>query len=156
MPQVIDHIDAIARKKKRAVLYLEFHPASTFHSQVIETDEDHDLYMESKHRISDYKYEKDAVRDEIIENLNRLGVSWVECGPIASESGFSSYKGQIYLDVPMDDDLPLYHELNDYLEYPNGEMRFPTVRFYYLALEVAMQNAHHDEPGFWETWAENF
>jgi hypothetical protein len=56
----------------------------------------------------------------------------------------------------MDADLPIYHELNDYLEYPNGEMRFPTVRFYYLALEAAMQNAYHDEPGFWETWAENF
>jgi hypothetical protein len=156
MPQVIDHIDAIARKKKRAVLYLEFHPASTFRSQVIETDEDHDLYLESKHRISDYKYEKDAVRDEIIENLNRLGVSWVECGSIASECGFSSYKGQIYIDVPMDVNLPIYRELNDYLEYPNGEMRFSTVRFNYLTLEVAMKNAHHDEPGFWETWADNF
>jgi hypothetical protein len=127
-----------------------------FHSQVIETDEDHDLYLESKHRISDYKYEKDAVRDEIIENLNRLGVSWVECGSIASECGFSSYKGQIYIDVPMDVNLPIYRELNDYLEYPNGEMRFSTVRFNYLTLEVAMKNAHHDEPGFWETWAENF
>jgi hypothetical protein len=123
---------------------------------VIETDEDHDLYLESKHRISDYKYEKDAVRDEIIENLNRLGVSWVECGSIASECGFSSYKGQIYIDVPMDVNLPIYRELNDYLEYPNGEMRFSTVRFNYLTLEVAMKNAHHDEPGFWETWADNF
>ena len=156
MPQLIDHIDAIARKKQRAVLYLEFHPAPTFHSQGIKTDEDYDLYMESKQRISNYKYEEDAVRDQIIENLSRLGVSWVECGSIASESGFSSYKGQIYLDVPMDVDLPFYHELNNYLEYPNGEMRFSTVRFYYLPLEVAMKNAHHDEPRFWETWAKNF
>jgi hypothetical protein len=70
IPQVIDRIDAIARKKQRAVLYLEFNPAPTFHSQMIETDEDHDLYLESKHRISEYKYEKDSVRDEIIENLN--------------------------------------------------------------------------------------
>lgn len=156
MPQAINHIDAIARKKQRAVLYLEFHPATTFHSRVIETDEDHDLYLESKHHISDYKYEKDAVRNEIIENLNRLGVSWVECGPIACESGFSTYKGQIYLDVPMDVNLPIYYELNNYLEYPNGEMRFPTVRFYYLPLEVAMKNVHHDKPGFWGRWAENF
>jgi hypothetical protein len=35
MPQVIDHIDAIARKKKRAVLYLEFHPASTDRKSVV-------------------------------------------------------------------------------------------------------------------------
>jgi len=26
MPGLIEHIDAIARKKQRAVLYLEFHP----------------------------------------------------------------------------------------------------------------------------------
>lgn len=52
------------------MLYLEFNPAPTVHSQMIETDEDHDLYLESKHRISEYKYEKDSVRDEIIENLN--------------------------------------------------------------------------------------
>lgn len=50
----------------------------------------------------------------------------------------------------MDVDLPIYYELNDYLKYPIGEIRFPTVRFYYLALEVAMKNAHHDEPGFWK------
>jgi hypothetical protein len=156
MPQVIDHIDVISRRKQRTVLFLEFHPESTFHSQVIETDEEHDSYMDAQRLISDYDYEQDTVRDEIIENLTRLGVSWVECAAMASECGFSSYKGQIYLDVPMDEELPLFQVLSEYLEYPNGEMRFPTVRFVYLPLEIAMQNAHHDEPGFWEKWAENF
>jgi hypothetical protein len=44
----------------------------------------------------------------------------------------------------------------DYLEYPDGTMRFKNVCFYALSLEIAMQNAHHDAPGFWEKWAENF
>jgi hypothetical protein len=51
---------------------------------------------------------------------------------------------------------PLCKALHEYLEYPDGSMRFPTVRFYFLTLEIAMQNAHHDEPGFWDKWAENF
>jgi hypothetical protein len=25
-----------------------------------------------------------------------------------------------------------------------------------VKLSTAMKNAHHDEPGFWERWAENF
>ena len=35
-------------------------------------------------------------------------------------------------------------------------MRFDDVKFYIVTLEHAMQNAHHDEPGFWERWADNF
>jgi hypothetical protein len=66
------------------------------------------------------------------------------------------YHGQIYLDVPFDDNDPLYVLVRDYLENPNGTRRFETVGFWYLPLEKAMENAHHDEPGFWEKWAEDF
>jgi hypothetical protein len=56
----------------------------------------------------------------------------------------------------MDETDPRYCQLRDYLEHPDGSMRDDNVRFYVLKLEVAMQNAHHDEPGFWELWAETF
>ncbi|WP_340122667.1 hypothetical protein [Methylobacter svalbardensis] len=46
--------------------------------------------------------------------------------------------------------------LRDYLENPDGSMRFETVGFWVLPLETAMKNAHHDESGFWERWAEDF
>ena len=35
-------------------------------------------------------------------------------------------------------------------------MRNEQVQFFYLPLEHAMRNAHHDEPGFWDKWADNF
>jgi hypothetical protein len=28
--------------------------------------------------------------------------------------------------------------------------------FCYLPLDLAMKNKHHDEPGFWDRWADNF
>jgi len=43
-----------------------------------------------------------------------------------------------------------------FLEYPDGTMRFDDVKFYVVPLQDPMKNAHHDEPGFWERWAENF
>lgn len=53
--------------------------------------------------------------------------------------------------------MPALNQLvRDYLEYSNGTMRFETVGFWYLPLEKAMENAHYDELGFWERWAESF
>ena len=147
MAIAIKHIDQIAREKQRTVLYLEFHPKQI---RYIETEEDHEEDM----RFHRYNYRTDKVRDEIIAKLNEMNVPWEMCDHFAS-GGFMSYRGQIYLDVPLDHDLPLCKALHEYLEYPYGSMRFPTVRFYFLTLEIAMKNAHHDEPGFWDNWAEN-
>jgi hypothetical protein len=72
----------------------------------------------------------------------------LSCGGFADENYMASYAGQVYLDVPFDKDLPLYQTLETYLEYPDGSMRFENVRFYALRLEVAMKNAHYDEPSF--------
>jgi hypothetical protein len=66
------------------------------------------------------------------------------------------YLGQVYIDVPYDESLSEYRELRDYLEHPDGTMRHDGVRFYAMPLDYAMQNAAHDEPGFWERWAEDF
>lgn len=141
MPQLIEHIDQIARRKQRTVLYLEFHPESMF--KIISGDNE-----ESE----SYIYENDKVRDEIIANLDKLNIQWIECAHIASPGWMGAYVGQIYLDVPYDEELPLYQVLQEYLEYPDGSMRFPSVRFCYLPLETAMKNAHHDEPNFWEKY----
>jgi hypothetical protein len=129
MPQIIDHIDAIARKKQRTVLYLEFHPESMFD-------------------LESYDYRHDKIRDEIIENLDKFNIPWTKCAHIASPNLICTYLGQIYLDVPYDEELPLYQVLQKYLEYPDGSMRFPSVRFGYLPLEIAMKNVHHDESEF--------
>lgn len=125
---LIDHIDAIARRKQRDVLSIRFYTRDTD-------------FME-------YDYLQDPERLRVI--------TWQPCGPIANENRMSSYRGDIYVDVPYDTTDPTYELLRDYLENPEGTMRHPTVTFEYYPLELAMKNAHHDEPGFWERWADEF
>jgi len=92
----------------------------------------------------------------VTEWLDSKGIGWYPCGEFANVNGWERYQGQIYVDIPYDENLPLYKELEAYLENPDGTMRYSEVGFYYLPLEMAMKNAEHDEPGFWERWAENF
>ncbi len=139
MPLLIQHIDAIGRQKQRAVLFIEFHPQS---------DDFDEQYS--------YDYETDRERQVFIDWLQQHGIGWAPCAPVASETGFGPYLGQVYIDLAMDDNDALYCQLRDYLEFPDGSMRNPNHRFFYMPLEIAMRNAHHDEPGFWEKWAENF
>lgn len=136
MPQLIRHIDAIAREKRRAVLFLDFFP------------HDREGYRA-------YRHDADPVRQHVIAWLAAHHIAWEPCGPIADVRRMESYRGSIYLDVPFDDSNPLFLTLSDYLEHPDGTMRQEGVRFMALSLEIALQNAAHDEPGFWERWAED-
>jgi hypothetical protein len=137
MPGLIEHIDAIARQKQRAVLYLEFHPKP---------------YSERR----DYRFQDDAMRDTVLAWLDAHGVPWTPCGPFADPRVVAPYLGQVYLDVPYDEALPAYRALRDYLEHPDGSMRHAGVRFFAMPLDYALRNAEHDEPGYWERWAEDF
>lgn len=134
MPQVIQYIDAIARQKQRDVLYVTFHDNGQM----------------------PYDFQHFPQRAALIAWLDQEGISWQECGPFADPAVLPGYRGQLYLDVPMEKRDPRYRLLCEYLENPDGSMRIAGVRFCYLSLEAAMQNAHHDEPGFWEKWAERF
>lgn len=133
MPLVIKHIDEIARAKGRDVLYVKFHQ---------------DLRQ-------DVDWAHLPIRQQIIDWLDANNIAWQECGHMADPRLYCSYRGQIYIDVPFDESDPVYHQLQDYLENPDGSMRFDGAWFCYLPLSDAMQNAHHDEPGFWERWGED-
>ncbi len=65
MPTLIDHIDAIARRRQCDVLYLEFHP------------QDHEQYRS-------YHHEADPQRGTILAWLAANGIDWLPCGPNAS------------------------------------------------------------------------
>jgi hypothetical protein len=136
MPELIEHIDAIARKKQRDVLNIRFYTRDT------------DLIK--------YDHLSDPERLRVIVWLEEHAIPWQPCGPVADEQCMSSYRGDVYVEVPYDTTNPTYQLLQTYLENPDGTMRHPTVTFLYYPLELAMKNAHHDEPGFWERWAENF
>lgn len=135
MPVLLEHIDAIARKLGRDVLYLEFKRAKP------PNREDHKVLESRKH---------------ILDWLVGEGIGWRECAPFASETTMRSYAGEVFLDVPFDRRNPLYRKVQAFLEYPDGTMRFSDVGFYIVPLELAVKNAHHDEPGFWERWADDF
>jgi hypothetical protein len=137
MPGLIEHIDAIARKKGREVLYLEFHP-------------------ESLSEWRNYRFEDDPMRAAVVAWLDAHAVTYHPCGPFANPNVMAPYLGQLYLEVPYDESLPGYRSLRDYLEHPDGTMRHPGVRFCAMPLDYALRNAEHDEPGYWERWAEGF
>ena len=145
MPLRIEHIDAIARKKKRDVLYLEFHSSAS-------EGDGAEGVLGGNH----FAWEQLPIRQEIIDWLEAQGMGWACCGHFADESLMRAYRGQIYIDVPFDASLPEFQALQEYLEFPDGSMRFSEATLFYCPLSKAMENAAHDEPGFWERWAENF
>lgn len=141
MPMLIEHLDAIAREKGRDILFLDF-PQE-------ESEDSFDLF--------DVDWDSVLIRQQVIAWLNQNKIEWRICGGFADENSMvEGYYGRIYIDVPFDTNDPVYQKLSGYLETPEGEMKLTGVRFCYLPLEMAMKNAHHDEPGFWERWAENF
>lgn len=128
LPEITQYIDAIARQKQRNVLYLVF-----------------DLDLRKK-----IDWQNLPIRKRIIEWLNQEGIEWMPCGHFANGQIEYGYRGQIYIDVPFDESNETYQKLSNFLELPNGEMRFADVWFMYETLERAEKNKHHDEPGFWE------
>ena len=140
MPMLIEHIDAIARKKGRDVLFLDFNGEKG--------SDPFELFS------NDWK--SIPIRQQVIDWLKQNKIGWSYCGHYANENMMMPYQGKIYIDVPFDLNDPVYQKLADYLETPEGEMKLAGVTFCYLPLAKAMENSHHDEPGFWERWAENF
>lgn len=139
MPQLIEHIDAIARRLGRDVLFVSF-PACDPLPFAGETAD----------------WETHAPRRQVVEWLEANGITWQACAKIADENTMLGYCGDIYLDVPSNLDDPVYQKLSAFLEKPDGTPARNGVIFYLLPLDVAMKNRHHDEPGFWDRWARDF
>jgi len=92
----------------------------------------------------------------VLSWLDKNNIPWEKCATFANENYMIGYIGDVYLDFPYDENDPQYKLVCEYLENPDGSMRNENVVWYYLSLEIAMKNAHHDEPGFWKRWADNF
>jgi hypothetical protein len=129
MPQLIEHIDAIARQKQRDVLTVEFHNFETDYT-------------------ANYRF--NPARKIIIDWLDANGIGYEECGAYANEERIDRYRGQIYIDVPFEVNDPVYQKLEAFLENLDGTMKFDTAWFRGYRLEYCMKNAHHDVPGFWD------
>ncbi|ANF83145.1 hypothetical protein A3K93_08380 [Acinetobacter sp. NCu2D-2] len=113
MPQVIQHIDAIAREKERDVLFVHF--------------EDYEQGAECSNR------------KDLINWLDQHGIPYKECMGLEEESVIESYMGDLYIDVPFDIANPLFVKLSEHLEDEDGEMKIPGVLFFTLSHELALE-----------------
>jgi hypothetical protein len=138
MPMLINHIDKIARDKQRGVVYIEFCKQPDFNRRDI--DEYHEnLFID---------YENLEIRKTLLQWFADNHIAVHPCGPFARAGRIERYRGQLYIDVPFDKNDPIYQKVENLLENEDGTMKFPQVLFFYLPLEAAMENAHHDEPGY--------
>lgn len=144
MPTLIQHIDAIARQKQRDVLMVTFTPAA----QEGEPDDP------ASWRTFDWKAL--PARQRVLDVLASHGVAWQCCGHFADVGTMARYAGQIHIDLAYEPGNPRCREVLDFFEHHDGSMKDPCITLWLMTLELAMRNAHHDEPGFWERWAERF
>jgi hypothetical protein len=147
MPMILDTIDKIARQKQCSVLFLDFHKC------IPRCSDDSDWFK----RYVGVDWDNLPVRRQVIEWLNEAGVAWRPCGDFAGQGGWmilEGYFGTIYVDVPFDQQDPLFQKIDACFDLTDkGESsRWPGVLFCYLTLEKAMENTHHDEPGYWDNW----
>ena len=156
MPMLVQHIDKIARDKKRDVLSLVFHLFEAEGEISEESEVGLDLETLDLEALLYFDYEACKPRQEVMKWLTANGIQFCPCLGAADEQGMQSYAGQLYIDVPFDENDPVYQKLRDYLENPDGTMKISGITFCYYPLEMAMKNAHHDEPGFWEEWEKDF
>jgi hypothetical protein len=146
MTMTIQHIDALAREKRRDVAYIEFRRPAARQRRVDAWDDDK-LVTQWKDLAS---------RRKIVQWLDAQAIGYQPCAEFADEGRMLSYRGQLYIDLPVDASSPAFQALTLFLEKPDGRARLAGVKFLRCTLAQAMTNAAHDEPGFWERWAETF
>lgn len=77
---MLEHIDKIARKKID-VIFISF----------------------NREIFSSYDYEEYDERKKLLALLESNNIAYSMCGQLASENGWESYRGQLYLDAPIDE-----------------------------------------------------
>lgn len=174
MPMLIEHIDKIARDKGRGVLLLHFSDVAftienvkkyrkAYRSYWLkyghwEDDDGSKIHRQQQSFVIFDNGEDNPSRQNIIDWLDANQIEWNPCAHFASENGWCAYQGQIYLDFPFDESNEQYQKFANFIQEDDHgwSQVFEAVQWCYLPLDIAMENAHHDEPGFWDRWAENF
>lgn len=138
MPQLIQHIDAIARGRGRDVLMVALDCKGS-------RDEVRRLWPHSEER------------QELIAWLDATGIAWEPTGWPYKEGCIESYQGGIYVDLAYEPTAPLCAKLLDYVKDDRqGNLRWPGTCLYLCSLEWSQQFAYQDQPGYWAEQAERF
>ncbi len=94
----IEHIDAIAREKGRNVAYIEFPRPATRQRQANAWPEDNLVT----------KWKDLASRRKIVQWLDEQAIGYQPCAEFANECQMLSYRGQLYIDLPVDAISPVF------------------------------------------------
>lgn len=97
MPETLEHVDAIARRMKRNVPYLDF------------------LKAKRPHRAD---YQRLESRSSIAQWLGREGIGWRERRPFTSTTVKRSHASAIFIDVPFDESDAQYRKVRSFHVYP--------------------------------------
>jgi hypothetical protein len=129
MPQLIQHIDAIARTQGRDVLMI-----------APDRDGPHEagrLWLRS------------TARQAFIDWLDTAGIGWEPSGWPAQAGYMASYQGGIYVDIAYDPSAPLCAKLLDCVrEDANLFLKWPGMRLYLCSLSWAEQFAYQDQSDY--------
>ncbi|MBU4485919.1 MAG: hypothetical protein KKD38_03245 [Candidatus Delongbacteria bacterium] len=58
------------------------------------------------------------------------------------------YMGNLYIDVPYNESDPDHIKVRDFLEYPDGIVKFEGLKFYNVPYILAMKLSYTDDPDF--------
>lgn len=138
MPQLIQHIDAIGRARKRDVLMV----APDCHGMQGEAGRN---WMRS------------GARQELIDWLDANEIGWEPCGWPPAQGCVVSYQGALYIDLAYDPAaLPCASFIAYVQEDAQGFLKWPGIRLYLCTVDWAQQFAHHDQPGYWTEQARDW
>ncbi|MBN3813352.1 hypothetical protein [Paraburkholderia sp. Ac-20347] len=138
MSAIFEHIDAIARKKRRDVLFIEFYRV--------------DAKGKRGCLVAGFDWPRLTMRQQIIEWLDKRRIEWEPCSHAEVPALIMSYRGQIYIDLPFDRGVSAYRELEAFFGKPNGKMRVSGVRLCRLRYTAALRNADQYGADYWDRW----
>lgn len=121
MPQIVETTDEIGVREQRDIVFLSF-------DQISEPT-----------RLSDEFWKDIPNRSIILERLEANGFTWEMCIHCSPGTLLTSYKGDIYIDVPPDPQSQRYQRLLEFLEDEEENCRFPGVSFWRMPLSVSQK-----------------
>lgn len=126
MPQIIRTIDEIAREKQRDVIFIQFHNFSSGF-------------------VADYR--TNPSRKAIVSWLDENRIAYIPCGGFDSGCIVEGYDGELYIDVPIDENDDDFFKLCTWFFPADGKRRYENAWLFYLPLAVALLNSHEADHG---------
>lgn len=145
MPRILKTIDEIACIKNRDVLLLDFIDMDDLRFRFEEGSLAPDLqrricelqdYLQNEKIEWDYSWETNPIRQKIIDLLDNHQIPWMDAyPPFSLDYLVYPYSGSIYLDVPYDEQDPVYQKCLELLENSDGSMKWPGVSWWAFRLD---------------------